>query len=145
MEYLYYVGVEDCVNIEQQWKQGFQLVKPVPDTHPRKVKKKRNPRINKLGNTPAVVEVGKLTKTETKALREVQRWVVRTYSLSDNSKEEVAQDQLNLPSAFKRYTIQDRTILRQKPKRQKPLENEESYEGLEDAKQFDLALDGEEP
>ena len=50
-----------------------------------------------------------------------------------------------MPNAFKRYTIQDRTILLQKPKRQKPIENKESYEGLEDAKQVDLALEGEEP
>ena len=33
----------------------------------------------------------------------------------------------------------------QKPKRQKPIEKGESYEGPEDAKQVDLALEGEEP
>ena len=33
----------------------------------------------------------------------------------------------------------------QKPKRQKPLEKRESYEGPEDAKQVDLALEGKEP
>ena len=50
-----------------------------------------------------------------------------------------------MPSAFKRFTIQDKTILLQKPKRQKPVEAEESYEGPENAKQADLALEGEEP
>ena len=33
----------------------------------------------------------------------------------------------------------------QKPKRQKPLEEGESYEGPKDAKQVDLAQEGEEP
>ena len=50
-----------------------------------------------------------------------------------------------MPSAFKRYTIQDRTIVVQKPKRQKPIEKGESYKGPKDAKQVDLALEGEEP
>ena len=67
-EYLYYVGAEDCINMEQQWKQGFQMVKLVPDTQPKKARKKRNPRVKRLGNTPVVVEIGKSTKTETKAL-----------------------------------------------------------------------------
>ena len=65
--------------------------------------------------------------------------------MSDGSKEEVTKDQLDLPSAFKKYTIQDRTVLLQKPKRQKHTEEGEPYEGLEDAKQVDLALEGEEP
>ena len=97
--------------MEQQWKQGFQMVKLVPDTQPQKTRKKRNPWIKKLGNIPAIVEVGKPTKAERKALWEEQKRIVRAYSLSDDSEEEISEDQLNLPSAFKRYTIQDRTIL----------------------------------
>ena len=42
-KYLYYVGAEDCVNMEQQWKQGFPMVKPLPDTQPKKARKKINP------------------------------------------------------------------------------------------------------
>ena len=64
---------------------------------------------------------------------------------NDSDKEEITEEQVDVPSAFKRYTIQDRTILLQKPKRQKPIENKESYEGPKDAKQVDLALEGEEP
>ena len=45
-----------------------------------------------------------------------------------------------MPSAFKRYTIQDRTILLQKP-----TEKGKSYKGLEDVNQVDLAQEGEEP
>ena len=58
--------------------------------------------------------------------------------MSDDSEEEAIEDQLNLPNAFKRYTIQDRTILLHKPKRKKPTKKGESYEGLEDAKKVDL-------
>ena len=64
----------------------------MPDTQPKKDRKKRSPGIKRLGNTSTVVEVGKPTKTKTKALREEQRWIVRVYSLSDDSKEEVAED-----------------------------------------------------
>ena len=33
-EYLCYVGAEDCIGIEQQWKQGFQMVRPILDPQP---------------------------------------------------------------------------------------------------------------
>ena len=91
-EYLYYVGAKDCIDMEQQWKQGFQQTKPGPDTPPRKARKKRSLRLKKLGNILTVVEVGKPTKTKSKALREEQRRIVRAYSLSDDSKEEVTED-----------------------------------------------------
>ena len=97
--------------MEQQWKQGFQMGKPVPETQPKKARKKRNPQIKKLGNIPALVKVGKPTKMERKALREEQKWIVKAYSSSDDSKEEVTKDQLYLPSAFKKYTIHGRTVL----------------------------------
>ena len=131
--------------MEQQWKQGFKMVKPVLETQPKKARKKRNPQNKKLGNIPPLVKVGKPTKTKRKALREEQKQIIKAYSSSDDSKEEVTKDQLDLPSAFKKYTIQDRTILLEKPKRQKPLEVGESYEGPEGAKQVDLAQEGEEP
>ena len=63
LEYLCYVG--DCVSREQQWKQGFQMVKPILDPQPHKARKKRKVRIKKLNNNPLLVEVGKpVTKTE---------------------------------------------------------------------------------
>ena len=87
------------------------MVKPILDTQPKNARKKRNPQIKKLGNIYALVEVSKPKKNERKALREEQKQIVKAYSLSDDSEEEIMEDQLNLPSAFKRYTIQDRTIL----------------------------------
>ena len=70
-EYLCYVGAEDCVNMEQQWKQGFQMVKPILDPQPKKAKKKRKIRIKKPSNNHLLVEVGRLaTKGERKAHRD---------------------------------------------------------------------------
>ena len=50
----------------------------------------------------------------------------------------------SLPPELKKYTIQDRKVIVQQPIRtaQKP---GESYDGLENAKKIDLALEGEEP
>ena len=53
-EYLYYVGAEDCIKMEQQWRHGFQLVKPKEDLKPRKARKQQSPRIKRLGNAPAL-------------------------------------------------------------------------------------------
>ena len=130
-KYLCYVGAEDYVDMEQQWKQGFQMVKPILDPQPKKARKKRKIRIKKPRNNSSLVEVGKpATKVERKAHRDEQKRLVKAHSSSDDSdEEEIAEDQMDVPSAFKRYTIQDRTILLQKPKWQKPIENEESYEG----------------
>ena len=44
------------------------MVKLVPNTQPKKARKKRNPQIKKLGNTPTLVEVGKPKIIEKKAL-----------------------------------------------------------------------------
>ena len=71
----------------------------------KKARKKRNPHIKRLGNILAQVEVGKPTRIERKALREEQKQIVRDFSLSDDFEEEVTEDQLELPNAFKRYTI----------------------------------------
>lgn len=43
MDYLYYVGAEDCVKMEQQWKQGFQMVKPIIVTKQKKGHKEEHP------------------------------------------------------------------------------------------------------
>ena len=50
-----------------------------------------------------------------------------------------------MPSNFKRYTIEDRTIKFQTPQRIKPQQQGESYDGPEEAKRVDLAIPGEEP
>ena len=53
--------------------------------------------------------------------------------------------EMDVPSNFKSYTIQDRRIVLQQPKRVKPEIMGESYDGPEDAKKIDLANPGEEP
>ena len=94
------------------------MVKTILDPQPQKARKKRKVRVKKPGNNPSLDEVGKpATKAERKASWEEQKRIVRAHSSSDDSdEEEVAEDHIDMPSAFKRFTIQDRTILLQKPK-----------------------------
>ena len=98
------------------------MVKPILDPQPKKARKKRKICIKKPDNDPSLVKIGKpATKAERKAHWDEEKRVVKAHSSSDDfDEEEIIEDQLDLPSAFKRYTIQDRTILLQKPKRQKP-------------------------
>ena len=63
--------------------------------------------------------------------------------MSDDSEE--GEDTTNVPSNFKKFTIQDRKIILQQPMRQKPEEPGLSYDGPEDAKQVDIAEPGTEP
>ena len=83
------------------------MVKPILDSQPQKAKKKRKVRIKKPGNNPSLVKVGKpATKTERKAHWEEQKRVVKAHSSSDDSdKEDVGKDHIDVPRAFKRYTI----------------------------------------
>ena len=76
-EYLYYVGAEDCVKMENQWKEGFQMIKPTPVLVPRKSRKKRVQRVKKLGNIPSLQEIAKPTKVERKAHLEEQKRVLK--------------------------------------------------------------------
>ena len=57
-------------------------------------------------------------------------------SLSEISKQE---DAIEVPQNFCSYTIQDRSIILQNPKREKPKTLCVSYIGLDDAKKVDLA------
>ena len=54
------------------------------------------------------------------------------------------QDNMSVPSHFKRYTIQDRKVIVQQPKRTLE-EPGQSYDGPENAKKIDLAEEGEDP
>ena len=62
----------------------------------------------KLGNIPSLQEIAKPTKVERKAHVEEQKRVLKAYSSSKDSEEEIDEEQLNIPNAFKWYTIQDR-------------------------------------
>ena len=63
--------------------------------------------------------------------------------MSDDSEE--GEDNTNVPSNFKKFTIQDCKIILQQPMREKPEEPGVSYDGPEDAKQVDIAQPGTEP
>ena len=57
--------------------------------------------------------------------------------------DESDKEGLSAPLHFKRYTIQDRTIVLQQPKREKQNPGK-SYDGPENSKKIDLANEGEE-
>ena len=59
------------------------------------------------------------------------------------SSESDKEDELQVPSHYKRYTVQDRSILLQTPERTKPQAGV-SYDGPEDTKRVDLAEPGED-
>ena len=50
-----------------------------------------------------------------------------------------------MPTHFKTYTIQDKKVLVEMPKREKPKKMVESYHCSKDAKRVDLAFPREEP
>ena len=69
----------------------------------------------------------------------LQSWSDSSGSASTNE-----GDAISVPSNFRRYTIKNQTIKLQTPQRVKPQQQGESYDGMKDAKQVDLAIPGEE-
>ena len=90
-----------------------------------------------------------MSKTERKAaFKECKRMLsesLQSWSESSSSASTDEGDAISVPSNFKRYTIEDRTIKLQTPQWVKPQQQGESYDGPEDAKWVDLAIPGEEP
>lgn len=110
-----------------------------PGENPRNNKAKRASRKSKSKST-----LSGLTKVERKALLEERKRALKTVwsFASDNSEEE---PKIDIPDGLKKFTIEDRKIILQKPVRQKPETPGVSYDGLEDSKQVDLAVPGEVP
>ena len=108
------MGAEDCIKNEVQWRHGFQLIQPKELPKPRILRKKRNPRVKKMGNIPALTEVGKTTRVEQKSLRREQKQTLKRFEVSSSEdSDEETKGELDLPSAFKSYTIQDQKIILQ--------------------------------
>ena len=146
-EYLYYVGARDCIKEEIKWRYGFQLVQQVMEKtgeNPKK-KRKQSRTQRKSRHSKATLIASEMTKVERKALLEERKRMLKTAwsSASDDSSEE--EGNTVMPEGLKKYTIEDRKVILQKPVRQKPETPGVSYDGPEDAKQIDLAKPGEEP
>ena len=113
---------------ETQWRQGFQAVKPETKLVPKKPRKKRTPRVKKLGNIAEVSKMGRTTKVEQKALIQEQKQMLkRAWSSTNDESDKEANDEQDLPSNFKTYTIEDRKIKLLKPKREKPITMGQSW------------------
>ena len=89
-------------------------------------------------------EKPKLTKTERKAkYNELKRELKQIWSTKMESEDE-NQENMSVPSHFKRYTIEDRKVIVQQPRRTLEAPGQ-SYDGPKNAKKIDLAEEGEDP
>lgn len=157
-EYLTKVGAIDCIKAYNKWKTSFGLVQELKDWEPNTKSKpqKKTCKVVPLakaiderkldGKSVANSALSQMTKLERKQYYDKCKHIMhktRDSILKTESDEE--KDVVSVPSHFKRYTIQDRIISMQQPKREKPLAPGESYDGPEDAKRVDLANLGEDP
>ena len=144
-EYLYYVKAQDGIKNEVQWKQGLRSMHNIMEKTNKNPKKRRDNKAKSTSRkTKSNSSVGKMTKVERKALSEERKRVLKTaWSTASDDSDEETNDMM--PESLKKFTIQDRKIILQKPIRRKPELPGVSYDGPEDSKQVNLADEGEEP
>ena len=154
-EYLHMVGAIDCIKQYNEWKTTLGLIQSCTEPQPNPKKPRQKPvkarslarkldeQKQKETDQPSKE---KLTKVKRKAHYEHCKRILRKQwdSVSTSESEEEVPNP-DLPENLKSYTIQDRTIYTQLPKRAKPDVKGESYDGPEDAKPVDLAQPGEDP
>ena len=115
--------------------------KPTPKTE---TKTKRNKTKQEDKSVKNQIEKPKLTKTERRAkYNELKRELKQVWSMEMES-EGKNKDTMSVPSHFKRYTIHNRKVIVQQPRRTLE-EPGQSYDGPENAKKIDPAEEGEEP
>ena len=85
-----------------------------------------------------------MTKLERKQKHnELKRTLNKKWSMEMETKN-IDSEVLNAPSHFKRYTVEERKVILQNPKRE-PQKPGKSYNGLENSKLINLAGENEEP
>ncbi|MCO5558107.1 hypothetical protein L7F22_011684 [Adiantum nelumboides] len=85
-----------------------------------------------------------MTKTERKSeYNKLKKTLKDVWATETETDEEVNSDKMDVPSHYKKYTIQDRKIIVQQPMRELK-EPGTTYDGPEKAKKIDLAEPGEE-
>ena len=107
-------------------------------------KKKRVKRKARSKESRPESDTPKMTKLERKLkFKEYTQMMKEAWSSlsGDDTEEELG---VTVPDGLKKYTIEDRKIILQKPMRQKPDTPGISYDGPKDAKQINLAEGGEE-
>ena len=141
------MGAEDAIKDEVKWRYGFQLIQETMEEakdHPEKKKKQRVRRKAKSKESKPDSEKPKMTKLERKLkFKEYTQMMKEAWSSlsGEDTEEELG---VTVPDGLKKYTIEDRRIILKKPMRQKPETPGVSYDGPEDAKQINLANEGEE-
>ena len=111
------------------------------------LEKKKNKRVRRKAKSKESMpdsDKPKMTKLERKLkFKEYTQMLKESWSSlsGEDTEEELG---VTGPNGLKKYTIEDRKIVLQKPMRQKPDTPGVSYDGPEDAKQINLANEGEE-
>ena len=115
----------------------MQKVMGKPGEQKKKKWKSRGQQKSRHSKDPSVANA--MTKVERKALyNECKRTLKTTWSIANDDSSE-GEGNIDMPEGLKKYTIEDRKVILQKPVRQKPETPGVSYDGPEDAKQVDLA------
>ena len=161
-EFLLHVEAYDVAKSEHSWKQGSgckttaDLASRIPHKPTRTAKKKvparqRQKEEQNEASSKRSIRSDKQSKASSKTsklerkenYKQYKRILRQTWEEHSDSAEE--REHQEVPDNFKRYTIQDRTVVLEKPKRTPTGQPGESYDGPEQAKQIDLAEPGEEP
>ncbi|MCO5564364.1 hypothetical protein L7F22_018024 [Adiantum nelumboides] len=135
--YLRFVKANDCVKdkITGQFAKTQKRVNQKKNKH-----EKKGIKLNEGWEIRS-----RMTKTERKSeYNKLKKTLKDVWTTEMETDEEVNSDKMDVPSHYKKYTIQDRKIIVQQPMRElkKP---GTSYDGPEKAKKIDLAKPGEEP
>ena len=140
-----YVKAYDCIKDKVT---GCYRVEPLRNKVKTNQKKQKTSKQEKETPTKTTkienkIKEPKITRLERKQkYNELKRTLQKEWS-TEIETEESDHDPLSAPSHFKRYTIQERKIVLQQPKRDQPKLGE-SYDGPENSKKIDLAREGEE-
>lgn len=83
---------------------------------------------------------GSITKVKRKELlQDCKRSLKETWSIESDNSDEKTIYELDIPSTFRKYTIEAKMIKLKKLVHHKPKASKFSYKGFEDTKQVDLA------
>ncbi|MCO5554772.1 hypothetical protein L7F22_008306 [Adiantum nelumboides] len=115
-----------------------------------KARKQENNKKNKLKRDGTKLHEGweirsGMTNTERKSeYNKLKKTLKDVWTIEMETHEDTNSDKMDVPSHYKKYTIQDKKIIVQQSMRELK-EPGTSYDGLEKAKKIDLAEPGEEP
>lgn len=144
-QYLELVNAHDCIKDKVTGCYLTQIMRANPITSKRKHSVKL--KSTKTTSKPAkpMPDETKLSKIELKEKRKSWRQTLKyVWATKFESQDSEKENEVQVPSHYKRYIVQDQKILLQTPDRERP-QPRTSYDGPEDTKCIDIAELGEDP